>query len=84
MDPTTESMLKGLGLTMPSPAYIVGVILFSFAGMAAWYLGKRRGKPVTRWLGLALMLYPYVVTQTWAMYLVGAGLCVGVWMDGRR
>ena len=36
------------------------------------------GRPRTRWLGLALMLYPYIVWQTWLLYLVGAGLCAAI------
>jgi hypothetical protein len=27
------------------------------------------------------MLYPYVVSNTWALYLIGIALCVGVWTD---
>lgn len=34
-----------------------------------------------RWLGMALMLYPYVVWQTWLLYLVGVGLSIAVWLD---
>ena len=73
--------LGALGFTWPSPAYIVGAILFGVLGLAAWYHGKRAGKPRTRWLGLALMLYPYIVSQTWLLYLVGAGLCAAIWFD---
>ncbi|MFO1425513.1 MAG: hypothetical protein U1F11_00765 [Steroidobacteraceae bacterium] len=25
------------------------------------------------------MLYPYVVYETWALYLVGCGLCIAAW-----
>jgi hypothetical protein len=32
-------------------------------------------------LGIALMLYPYVVSQTWLMYVVGVALCAGVYFD---
>ncbi|MEP7138320.1 MAG: hypothetical protein ABI745_01760 [Caldimonas sp.] len=73
--------LGALGITLPSPAYIVGVILFGVLGLVAYYRGKRGGRPRTRWLGLALMLYPYVVWQTWPLYLVGAGLCAAIWLD---
>ncbi|MEO8835569.1 MAG: hypothetical protein ABI364_02395 [Caldimonas sp.] len=72
-----------LGITLPSPAYIVGAILFGILGLAAYYVGKRQGQPRTRWLGLALMLYPYVVWQTWLLYLVGAALCGAIWYDRR-
>jgi hypothetical protein len=74
-------MLNELGISLPSPAYIVGVIVFGIIGMVAFYRGKRIGRPRTRWLGLALMLYPYIVWQTWLMYLVGIGLCVAIWLD---
>lgn len=73
--------LGALGITLPSPAYIVGAILFGVLGLVAYYYGKRNGRPRTRWLGLALMLYPYVVWQTWLLYLVGAGLCAAIWFD---
>ena len=70
-----------LGITLPSPAYIVGAIVFGIVGLAAFVHGKRAGRPRTRWLGLALMLYPYVVWQTWLLYLVGIGLTLAVWFD---
>jgi len=73
--------LSELGISLPSPAYIVGAILFGLLGLAAYLYGKRRGRPRTRWLGVALMLYPYVVWQTWLLWLVGAGLCIAVWLD---
>ena len=67
--------LQSLGFTMPSPAYLIGVILFSFIGIAAYMYGKSTARPPLRWVGVALMLYPYVVSETWLMYLVGVGLC---------
>jgi hypothetical protein len=73
-----------LGITLPSPAYIVGAIVFGIVGLAAFVHGKRAGRPRTRWLGLALMLYPYVVWQTWLLYLVGIGLTLAVWLDRDR
>ena len=70
-----------LGFTWPSPVYIVGVILFSILGMVAYYVGKRRQKATVKWLGVALMLYPYVVSNTWALYAIGTALCVGAWVE---
>lgn len=72
---------RALGIDLPSPAYIVGAIVFGVIGLAAYYYGKRNDKKRTRWLGVALMLYPYVVWQTWLMYAVGTGLCVAIWFD---
>jgi hypothetical protein len=75
-------MLQTLGITLPSPAYIVGAILFGLVGVFAYYFGKHRGRPRTKWLGVALMLYPYVVWNTWLLYAVGVALCIGIWRDG--
>lgn len=73
--------LQTLGFELPSPAYIVGSILFGIAGIAAYRYGKREGRRLSKWLGVALMLYPYAIEQTWLLYVVGAALCAGVWID---
>jgi hypothetical protein len=75
-------LLESLGFTWPSPTYIVGLILFGLIGMYAYYVGKHHHRNRTKWLGVALMLYPYVVSNTWALYLIGIALCFGVWRDG--
>jgi len=80
MNDTLEA-LNTLGISLPSPAYLIGVIVFSVVGMVAYYRGKRAGRNRMRWLGLALMLYPYVVWQTWLLYVVGAGLSIAAWLD---
>jgi hypothetical protein len=68
--------LQALGIELPTPAYIAGVLVFSVIGIFAYYRGKARGLPRMRWSGLALMLYPYVVSSTGLMYAVGVGLVV--------
>jgi hypothetical protein len=72
-------MLQALGFTWPSPAYIVGAILFGLLGLFAYYYGKRRERRATKWLGVALMLYPYVVPNTWALYAIGVALSGAAW-----
>lgn len=67
--------LGSLGLELPSPAYIVGAILFGIAGYVAFRRGRKAARPELTWAGLALMLYPYAVSQTWLLWLVGAALC---------
>lgn len=67
--------LEALGFTLPSPAYIFGVIVFSIIGFVAYRYGKKTSHQAVKWIGVALMLYPYVVPQTWLMYLVGIVLC---------
>ncbi|CAN5754119.1 hypothetical protein BH11PSE8_BH11PSE8_07180 [soil metagenome] len=73
--------LQSLGLTLPSPAYIVGAVVFGLVGIGVYRHGKRVARPRTRWLGVALMLYPYAVSPTWLLYVVGCALCVAAYMD---
>ncbi len=81
MDALTTA--QSLGISLPSPAYLFAALVFGFAGFAAYRFGKRLERPTTKWLGVALMLYPYVVTQTWLVWLVGSALCMGIWFDNR-
>lgn len=73
--------LQSLGFEWPTPSYLFGSLVFGILGYAAWRAGKRQGRPRTRWLGLALMLYPYLVSSTWVLYATGAALCAGVMLD---
>lgn len=73
--------LQSLGFEWPSPAYIFGAIVFGLIGWGAFRYGRRRGEPLKTWLGVALMLYPYAVSRTWLMYLVGLALCAGLFVD---
>ena len=79
MDPRITA--RALGLSLPSQAYLVGVVLFGLIGIWAYRFGRRTHRQKTRWIGLALMLYPYAVSETWLLYLVGASLCGWVWFD---
>lgn len=76
----TIAALEGLGLVLPTPAYLVGALLFGLIGLAAFRSGRRNARPRLKWLGLALMLYPYALSTTWSLYLVGALLCLGAWI----
>ena len=76
--------LEQLGITMPSPAYLLGVIVFSIIGYAAYRHGKNRPDATTKWIGIALMLYPYAVSETWLMYAVGAALCLWLYLSRRH
>lgn len=71
--------LESMGLVLPSPAYIFGAILFGIIGYLAFRRGRKTSQPLLVWTGVALMLYPYAVQQTWLMWLVGAGLSAWVY-----
>jgi chromate transport protein ChrA len=72
---------QSLGLTLPSPAYILGAIVFGIIGFAAYRYGKKAQRTTTKWIGVALMLYPYAVSQTWMLYVAGTALCAGLFFD---
>jgi hypothetical protein len=78
MDSMRESLalLEELGITLPTPAYIIAVLLFGFIGIALFVVARRRRKRAVKWVALALMLYPYVVWGTLPVWLVGIALCV--------
>ena len=71
--------VESLGLTLPSPAYIFGALLFGIIGIAAYRYGKKAELGTPKWIGVALMLYPYGVSETWMLYAIGAGLCVALY-----
>lgn len=68
--------LGALGFSLPTPAYLFGALLFGIIGWGAYRYGKKTSAPTIKWLGVGLMLYPYGVSQTWLLYLIGTGLCV--------
>lgn len=79
----TLATAEALGFTLPSMAYIVGAILFGMIGFVAYRYGKSMSIPATKWIGIALMLYPYAISATWLLYAVGVALCVGAYLTAR-
>ena len=69
-----------MGFTLPSPAYIVAAIVFGIIGFAAYRYGKKSARVKVKWIGVALMLYPYVISETWLLYVVGVGLCISLYL----
>jgi len=69
------TQLESLGLVLPTPAYILGAVLFGIVGWVAFRRGRRTTNSVLIWTGLALMLYPYGVSQTWLLWILGMALC---------
>jgi len=72
--------LESFGFSLPSPLYILGALVFGIVGYAAYRYGKKASLPIPKWIGVALMLYPYAISTTWLLYAVGAGLCLGLYL----
>lgn len=72
--------LGALGLSLPTPSYLVGAILFGIIGYVAFRRGRRTSRPELTWAGLALMLYPYAVPQTWLLWAMGLALCAWLYL----
>lgn len=49
-------------------------LIFGSVGFVAFVYGKKQGRIKTMLLGVALMAYPYFVTNGLALWLIGAGL----------
>jgi len=85
LDPTFHGQLADVAVTRDFTSepglYPWCAVIFGLIGFVAYRYGKRAGRPRSRWLGVALMLYPYAIAQTWLLYVVGAALCVGVLID---
>lgn len=75
--------LEAMGFTLPSPAYLIGAVLFGIIGFAAYRYGKKAALPRAKWIGVALMFFPYAIAETWLMYAVGAALCVALYVYRR-
>lgn len=71
----TLKELASLGLELPSPAYLVGASLFGIVGLIAFRRGRKTSTGALTWAGLALMLFPYAVSETWMLWTIGATLC---------
>lgn len=61
-----------------SLANIIGWSLFGIIGMAAFMYGKKQGSWKTMVVAAGLMVYPYFVTNTVLMWIVGVALTVSI------
>ncbi len=71
--------LQDMGIELPGTAYLIGVLVFGIVGMVAFWKGRKLRRPRMKWLGVALMLYPYLVWNTMLLYVVGVALCLALW-----
>jgi hypothetical protein len=80
----TSSALDALGISLPTPAYLIGLVIFGVIGYAVYRFGRKSARPIMIWGGIALMLYPYLVAETWLLYAVGTGLCATLFVLRNR
>ncbi len=73
------SDLQSLGFALPSPAYLFGLLVFGLVGWFAFRYGKTAQVPAIRWIGVALMVYPYAIDSTVWLYAIGVLLTGAAW-----
>lgn len=67
----TPSLMSGFSMEG-----IVASILFSIVGMAYTRMGKKNGPMSTMLFGIALMVFPYFVTETSNIVMIGSALTI--------
>ena len=72
--------LRQVTLAVAGTAVIIPLLLFSIVGFVGYRYGKKASLNTPKWIGVALMFYPYVITNTLLLYLVGCGLCVCLYL----
>lgn len=55
-------------------ANLFAQVLFGAIGLAAFVHGKKQSSFKTMLLAVAIMGFPYVVSETWMLYAIGAVL----------
>ncbi len=65
-----------LGLVSNQTAFIAGIVVFLVIGLLAFRRGKQTKRAEFTWIGLALMVFPYAVSQAWLLWSIGATLIV--------
>jgi hypothetical protein len=61
-------------------AKLIGWTLFGAVGFVAFVYGKKQNAIRALFIGLTLMVYPYFVSNTVAMYAIGAVLTVALFI----
>ena len=55
-------------------------LLFGSFGLGYLIYGKRQKAPIALACGVLLMVFPYFISNSWAMVLVGAALLALPWL----
>ena len=68
---------------LPDPQILFWGLIFSSLGLGYFVYGRRQQDKVVRYSGLALILYPYVVTKLVPLIVVGLLLALAPKLIGR-
>lgn len=62
---------------------IIGGVIFGIIGFVAFNYGRKMKSSKPLMVGIALMVFPYFVSNTLLLYIIGAGLCAALyfWRD---
>jgi hypothetical protein len=63
-----------MNMTSIDTASLLWSLLFSSIGLGYFIYGKKQSNAVVRYVGIALIVYPYFVHNPLAMVLIGLGL----------
>jgi len=68
---------------MPSPAVLFAGLIFGLIGIAGFTYGRRNALWKPMGIGLALIVFPYFITQVLLLYALGIALCGALyfWRD---
>ena len=64
--------MPGFDFANPSPANMIGGLIFGSIGFVAFIYGKRLSLWRQMFLGLGLMVFPYFVEATLPLYAIGS------------
>jgi hypothetical protein len=55
-------------------------VLFGAIGFAYFVYGKKQRELIPALAGIGLCVFPYFISNTWTMVLIGAALTVAPWL----
>lgn len=65
-------------MELPEPFALIGMVMFSLLGFWAVKEGRREANIKQLLLGIVLVGYSYILTETWLVWVIGISLTVAV------
>ena len=63
-----------------SPSTLFAGLIFGGIGMVAWAIGRKRQQTPTMIIGVALILYPWVVADPVWVWIIGIALSIAAFV----